>query len=246
MLWVALIRRRRHNAAMNRAQTIDALKRHEADIRARGVTRLALFGSTARDEAGPESDVDVLVDVDDAREPSFTDVVDLQLYLKDLLGREVEVTTRKGLKPFLKDNILAEAVEIFPEFGKRDLSLEGKTMPKRSPRQHLEDMLESILAIEGFVAGKSFDDYLSNLMLRPAVERSVEIISEASRRLPEDLKSGHAGIPWKDIAGVGNVLRHGYRIVDHEVLWGIATRDLAPLKGAVEAMIRDVDRREGR
>lgn len=83
-------------------------------------------------------------------------------------------------------------------------------------------------------------------MLRRAVERNIEIISEASRRLPNELKEKHPQILCHEIAAIGNILRHGYDIVDHEVLWKVATRDLAPLKRAIEAMIREVDRREGR
>lgn len=50
-------------------------------------------------------------------------------------------------------------------------------------------------------------------MLRDAIERNIERISEASRRLPDDLKAGYPSIPWRDIAGIGNVLRHGYDAV---------------------------------
>jgi uncharacterized protein with HEPN domain len=137
-------------------------------------------------------------------------------------------------------------MEIFPEFGRRDPSLKGKIMPKKSPRQPLQDMLDAILEIEGFVAGRTFDDYLSQVMLRKAIEREVEIISEASHHLPEDMKAQRADVPWEDIASIGNVLRHGYRIVNHEILWGVATRDVAPLRRAVETMIREEQPREGR
>jgi uncharacterized protein with HEPN domain/predicted nucleotidyltransferase len=231
---------------MTRDEAMQVLKRNEDAIRALGVTRLALFGSTVRDEAKSASDVDVLVDLDEERTLPRFDLLDLRVYLSDLLGREVEVTTRKGLKPFLKDNILAEAVEIFPEFGKRNETRKGRPMPKRSPRQSLQDMLDAISEIEQFVKGQSFDDYLAQVLLRAGVERKVEIISEASRRVPEDLKGKHAGVPWTKIAAIGNVLRHGYKDVDDQKIWAIATEHLAPLRRAVEAMIREVDAREGR
>ncbi len=97
---------------MRRDEAIDILKTHAGQIRARGVTRLALFGSTARDEARSDSDVDVLVDIDEARKFSLIDLSALRLYLCDILGREVEIAERPYLKPYLKDGILADAVEV--------------------------------------------------------------------------------------------------------------------------------------
>jgi uncharacterized protein with HEPN domain len=62
------------------------------------------------------------------------------------------------------------------------------------------------------------------------VERGAEIVSEASRRLPDALKSRHPQIPWKRVAGIGNVLRHDYDVVSARVLWNLARNDLAPLE----------------
>jgi hypothetical protein len=74
---------------------------------------LALFGSVARGTARPNSDVDILVVVDDRRKFSLLDFASLRLRLCDLLGRDVELVERDHLKPFLRDDILAEAVEAF-------------------------------------------------------------------------------------------------------------------------------------
>lgn len=97
---------------MRRDEAIDILKAHADEIRARGVTRLALFGSTARNEARSDSDVDVLVDIDEKRKFSLIDLAALRLYLCDILGREVEIAERPNLKPFLRDDVLADAVEV--------------------------------------------------------------------------------------------------------------------------------------
>ncbi|MEE8623299.1 MAG: HepT-like ribonuclease domain-containing protein [Alphaproteobacteria bacterium] len=229
---------------MDRERTIEILKRHERDIRARGVTRLALFGSTGRDEARPESDVDILIDIDRSRKFSLIDLSGVRLYLCDLLGREVEVAQREGLKPFLKDNILAGAVEVFPKFGRREPVPGNRPMNHRNPRQRLQDMLDAINAIEKFVAGKSFSDYAATDILRAAVERNIEIVSEASRHVPDELKKDHSQIPWRQIADIGNILRHGYEIVDQKIVWNVASRDLSPLKAAVEGMIRKVEKGE--
>jgi len=183
------------------------LRDHADEIRAHGVARLALFGSVLRDEARADSDVDLLVDYDEARSLSLLDISGLRLLLTDLLGREVELADRKRLKPFLKHNILSEAVEVFPRPGRRVTRPVGQPMPPRSPRQRLQDILEAVIFVRDSVRNRTLDDYLKDKMLRGAVERNIEIVSEAVRRLPAELTDAHPQIPWAKIRGVGNILR---------------------------------------
>lgn len=70
-----------------------------------------------------------------------------------------------------------------------------------------------------------------------AMERFIERVSEASRRLDPALKRREPTIPWSDIAGIGNVLRHDYDRIDLAILWNIATRDLPPLDDAVRRLL---------
>ena len=105
----------------------------------------------------------------------------------------------------------------------------------------LDDILAAIREIETFAAGKTFDDYIAEPMLRRAVERDVEIISEASHHIPERLKAKYSSIPWREVAGVGNILRHGYKLIDDREIWDIVTSDLAPLKVTTETMLREVE-----
>ncbi len=71
---------------MNRDEAIGILKDHEGEIRARGVTRLALFGSIVRNEARPDSDVDVVVDIEHGRKFSLIDHASLRVLLCDIFG----------------------------------------------------------------------------------------------------------------------------------------------------------------
>lgn len=105
----------------------------------------------------------------------------------------------------------------------------------------LQDILEAIAAIAEYTAGKTFDDYAAERMLRDAVERNVERISEASRHIPEGLKSKHPEIPWRNVAGIGNILRHAYPIVDDSAVWEVVARDLPPLRAAIEQLLRDAE-----
>jgi uncharacterized protein with HEPN domain len=118
--------------------------------------------------------------------------------------------------------------------------------PTKTPRLHLEHMRDAIAQIEVFVAGKSLDEFMADQQLRWAVERAVEIISEASRRVPEELKARHPVIPWRSVVDVGDVLRHGYDVVAPARIWEVATVHLGPLKAAVEAMPADVMREWGK
>ena len=105
----------------------------------------------------------------------------------------------------------------------------------------LQDTLETIGAIGEYTGDKTFDDYAAERMLRGAVERNVERISEASRHIPDSLKARHPEIPWQKVAGIGNVLRHAYPIVDDSVVWEVVVRDLPSLKAAAEQLLRDAE-----
>jgi uncharacterized protein with HEPN domain len=105
----------------------------------------------------------------------------------------------------------------------------------------LRHILDAIVRIESLTTDKNLTDYAADWVMRDAVERNLERISEASRHLPLDLKARQAGIRWRAIAALGNVLRHDYpRVVDERV-WKIVSADLAPLKDAIEQMLRDVE-----
>lgn len=97
---------------MNRHDASAILRSHEGELRARGVTRLALFGSCLRGDDGPDSDIDLLVDFDKNRDLSLFDFSALQLWLSDLLGRNVDLVQRDQLKPLLRDSIVAEARDV--------------------------------------------------------------------------------------------------------------------------------------
>lgn len=95
---------------MRRAEALAILQAHREELRQRHVKSLALFGSVARDEAGPNSDVDLLVEFDGTPVGLFAYSA-LQRYLTELLGRPVDLVTRTGLKPRLRDRILGEAID---------------------------------------------------------------------------------------------------------------------------------------
>lgn len=78
--------------------------------RGHGATSIRLFGSSAREQASPESDIDLLVDLETGR--TLLDLVAIKQDLEDLTGKEVDVVTLASVSPYLRDQILAEAVEL--------------------------------------------------------------------------------------------------------------------------------------
>jgi predicted nucleotidyltransferase len=97
---------------MDRDHVIATLRAHEPDLHRAGVARLYLFGSVARQEAGPNSDVDLFFDTDNPRF-SLIELVDVQERVSDILGAETDVMTRASLHPMLRQRIEAEALRVF-------------------------------------------------------------------------------------------------------------------------------------
>ncbi len=98
---------------MNRNVAIDTLKSCAEAIKAHGATSLYLFGSSARDDARADSDLDLFVDYDPGKKFSLVDLVDIKLYLEDRLGIPVDITTRDSLHPMLRRGIESSAVRVF-------------------------------------------------------------------------------------------------------------------------------------
>ena len=98
-------------------------------------------------------------------------------------------------------------------------------------------MLQAILGIEDIVRPLDAAEFKSNFMASKAVERCFEIISEASRHIPNELIAQYPQIPWPDIRAIGNRLRHEYDRVDELIIWKTATSSVPELKPVIQAMI---------
>src|SRR5262249_50395904 len=101
------------NVTQRLEHVLETLRSHENDLRSLGVSHAAVFGSVARGEAGPESDVDVLVDLDESRPIGVFEYSRIKLYLGDLLSGSADVVNRRTIKPLLRDSILRDAVNVF-------------------------------------------------------------------------------------------------------------------------------------
>jgi uncharacterized protein with HEPN domain len=103
-------------------------------------------------------------------------------------------------------------------------------MPSKNPAQRLRDIADNIDAIAAFTAGMELEAFAADRKTLYAVVRALEIVSEASRRLPEELKDRHPEIDWIAVAAAGNVYRHEYEGVDERLIWRTVRHDLAELR----------------
>jgi hypothetical protein len=101
------------NEAMNRQEILDRLRENERALRGRGVTHAALFGSRARGDDRPESDTDIMIDIDPEAELSVYDYVGLKRYIASLLEGSVDVIDREALKPHVRPPAEGDAVYAF-------------------------------------------------------------------------------------------------------------------------------------
>src|SRR5436190_23574383 len=98
---------------MNREQVIAVLREHEPELKAAGIVRLSLFGSTARGDRRPDSDIDLLAAFDQTRRISLLDVAGIQIQLSALLELTVDLVEEGTLKPRVQRTVTAEALRAF-------------------------------------------------------------------------------------------------------------------------------------
>lgn len=98
---------------MTKEEVLATLKSAEPALRAKGVTRAALFGSVARGEAGPESDIDIMVDIDPEAHVGVFGLVEIMNTIGDLFPARVDVSDRESLRPFVRPGAERDAIYAF-------------------------------------------------------------------------------------------------------------------------------------
>jgi uncharacterized protein with HEPN domain len=98
-----------------------------------------------------------------------------------------------------------------------------------------QDIIDNADAARRFVAGMTFAAFEADLRTNYAVVRCLEIVSEASQRLTDEMRGRHPDVPWRDIATIGNVFRHGYHAVKLDIVWRTVHERLPVLVAACRA-----------
>jgi uncharacterized protein with HEPN domain len=108
-------------------------------------------------------------------------------------------------------------------------------MLSEAERVSLADILFNIDLANSFAEGFDYERFLADMRTFYAITRCLEIISEASRRLSDEMKARHPDIPWRKVAGSGNIYRHDYEEVVHRLVWGTVHEFLPALRAVAEA-----------
>lgn len=113
----------------------------------------------------------------------------------------------------------------------------------RSVRILLEDILESIDLIQGYVKGTAKHDFERDSMMQDAVFRRLEVIGQAVKELPSTLRAQNPGVPWKEITGTRDILAHEYFRVDAELVWDMIIYNLPALREEIRSLLdsRELD-----
>ncbi len=110
-------------------------------------------------------------------------------------------------------------------------------MIQRDYGDYIQDIFQSINDIESFIKNSSPEQFLVDKKTSLAVCRSLEIIGEAAKQIPENVRQQYPNIPFKKLAGLRDKLIHAYHEIDHRVIWDIITNDLPPIKPAIKKLL---------
>ena len=112
---------------------------------------------------------------------------------------------------------------------------------KKNGKIFLTHFLDSINLVEKYLKGKSKLDFLNSKQLQDSVIRRIEIIGEAIKNIPNDIKENYSQIPWKEITGMRDILIHQYFGVDLDLTWQVIEKDFPRLKRQIADISKKID-----
>ena len=205
------------------------LRQGEERWQALGVSRVRVFGSVARGEATPTSDIDLLVDF--VQEAGLLDLMRVKALLEDLLSRRVDVMTEGALKPPLRGEILADAVDV------TRLPLpEPQTHREKRWRWRVFDLLGALDRIEAYTAPLTLTTYLRDERTQDAVLRNLARLGETTKFIPQSVQDRNPQLPWAYLRDIRNLVSHDYFGIDPALVWHTARVELPALRPLLQAL----------
>ncbi|HUV79902.1 MAG TPA: DUF86 domain-containing protein [Candidatus Bathyarchaeia archaeon] len=114
-------------------------------------------------------------------------------------------------------------------------------MKKRELGDYIQDILEALGEVDDFTTGMQFEDFVKDKKTINAVVRSLEVIGEATKKIPDGFREKYSKIPWKRMAGMRDKLIHEYFGIDLEIVWEVINNDLPPIKPLIQKVLEDID-----
>lgn len=111
-------------------------------------------------------------------------------------------------------------------------------MSERADIEFLADIKEAVVRLDAYTENLSYEQFLEDKKTQDAVVRNLEIIGEAAKNISEELKTMHARIPWKDLAGVRDKLIHHYFGVNFDIVWNIVKQELPQVLSQIEEILK--------
>jgi uncharacterized protein with HEPN domain len=109
---------------------------------------------------------------------------------------------------------------------------------------HVEDIIDAMEKAEIAITGVDYDRFAADFMINFVVVRALEIVGEATKRLPMSLRDKYPHIPWQKMAGMRDRIIHGYDNVDLEIVWDVVNRDIPYVKPQIQQILTDYEARE--
>jgi uncharacterized protein with HEPN domain len=112
---------------------------------------------------------------------------------------------------------------------------------KRDYKLFVKDILDAIDKIEEFIGRMEYGEFIQDDKTSTAVVKKIEIIGEAIKNIPRDVKARYNFIPWRDIVGMRDKITHDYFGIDYEIVWKVVKEKLPALKIQVEQVLKEMD-----
>ena len=106
---------------------------------------------------------------------------------------------------------------------------------------YLDDILDAMGKAEMFVAGMRYEQFEDDLRTIYAVTRALEIVGEATRRLPASFREQYPHVPWQDMAGMRDKIIHGYDNVNLRIVWDVVKRDIPEVRPLIKQILTDLE-----
>ena len=106
---------------------------------------------------------------------------------------------------------------------------------------YVKDILQNMLEAEEFIEGMSYEQFISDKRTLNAVLRSIEVIGEAAKNIPDEIRAQYPDIPWKEMAGMRDKVIHFYFGVDKEVIWFVVKDRIPAIRPLIEKALKEIE-----